>query len=683
MRTAVLIAIPLAVGFGYAQRAAARQGTAGQTASAPLKAFDVTAMDKSVSPCTDFYEYACGGWMKNNPIPADQSQWGRFSELVESNRNVLHEILEAAARPNPGRDADTQKIGDYYAACMDESAIDAAGLKPLRGELDRIAALHDKAALPEEIAHLQVIGASPLFAFGSEQDFKDATEMIAGLDQSGLGLPDRSYYLKDDERSATLRTEYVAHVKKMFTLVGESETQADADAKTVMAIETALAKVSLDPVDRRDPANIYHRMTMKQLVGLSPDFDWAAYLQAINAPPIDSLNVIVPDFVTGMNQVITSTPLPDLKTYLRWHLVHASAALLPAAFVDENFHFYGTLLSGTTQNQPRWKRCVRYTDGDLGEALGKEFVERTFGADGKARTLKMVQALETSLGQDIEQLPWMTDATRQQAMVKLKAIANKIGYPDHWRDYGSLRIARGDALGNSMRSNQFEFRRDLDKIGKPVDHGEWAMTPPTVNAYYNPQMNDINFPAGILQPPFFDKTADDAVNFGGIGAVIGHEMTHGFDDEGRQFDAHGNLHDWWSPQDATQFEERASCIVNQYSGYSPVEGVQLNGKLTLGENTADNGGVRIALMALESVLDGQTRKTIDGFTPEQRFFIEYGQLWCENTRPETSRLRARIDPHSPGRFRVNGVLSNMPEFQKAFGCKDTDPMVKHPACRVW
>ncbi|HEY7790684.1 MAG TPA: M13 family metallopeptidase [Vicinamibacterales bacterium] len=682
VRTSVLIALPLAVGFGYAQQLAARQA-APVAQTRPIKAFDPAVMDTSASPCTDFFEYACGSWMKNNPIPADQSRWGRFNELADHNRDVLHEILDQAAKPDPNRDADSQKIGDYYAACMDQSAIDAAGVKPLQGELARIAAITSKAELPAEIAHLQVIGASPLFQFGSEQDFKDASEVIAGVDQGGLGLPDRSYYLKEDARSADLRTKYVAHLQKVFSLIGEPDTAAAADAKSVMTLETALARVSLDNVDRRDPAKIYHKMTREQLVGLSPDFSWAVYFKAVDAPPVASFNVAVPDFVTGMDQVIRTTPLPELKAYLRWQLVHSAASLLPTAFVDENFDFYGQTLTGAREIQPRWKRCVRFVDGDLGDALGRKFVERTFGADGKARTLKMVEALETSLGQDIDQLPWMTDATKQQAIVKLKAIANKIGYPDHWRDYGTLRIARTDALGNSMRSNQFEFRRDLDKIGKPVDRGEWEMTPPTVNAYYSPQMNDINFPAGILQPPFFDKSADDAVNFGGIGAVIGHEMTHGFDDEGRQFDAHGNLHDWWTAQDAKQFEERTACLVNQYDRYTPIDDVHVNGKLTLGENTADNGGVRIALMALESVLDGQTKQTIDGFTPEQRFFISYGQLWCENTRPETARLYARIDPHSPGRFRVNGVLSNMPEFQKAFGCKDTDPMVKHPACRVW
>ncbi len=480
-----------------------------------------------------------------------------------------------------------------------------------------------------------------------------------------------------------LRQKYVAHVQQMFTLMGEPATQAAADAKTVMAIETALAKVSLDRVDRRDPAKIYHRTTVKALVGMTPDFDWHAYFTAAGAPPLESLNVAVPGFFTGMDALVKSTSLADWKTYLRWQLVHANASMLSKPFVDASFDFYGRTLSGQKENQPRWKRCVRYTDRDLGEALGKAFVAKTFGADGKARTLKMVEALEVALGKDIKDLPWMTEATRQAAMVKLKAIANKIGYPDHWRDYSALRIARNDALGNSLRSNEFEFRRDLAKIGKPVDRGEWAMTPPTVNAYYDPQMNNINFPAGILQPPFFDKNADDAVNFGGIGAVIGHEMTHGFDDEGRQFDAKGNLKDWWTAQDAKQFQARADCLVKEYSSFSPVPGVHVNGQLTLGENTADNGGVRIALMALESALDGQNREKIDGFTPEQRFFIEYGQIWCENTRPETARLRATIDPHSPGRFRVNGTLGNMPEFQKAFGCKNTDPMVRHPACRVW
>ena len=678
-KAAMLVALPLAVALVVAR------GTVNVRAAqaGALKAFDISAMDRSVSPCTDFYTYACGGWMKDNPIPPDQARWGRFSELAEHNRDVLHRILEQAARPAPGRDPDTQKIGDYYAACMDRTAIDARGIKPLQGELDRIAALKSKAALPAEVAHLQRIGATPLFSFGSEQDFEHATEVIGAVDQSGLGLPDRSYYLKADPRSVELRKEYVAHVQQMFGLMGESAAHAAADAKAVMRIETALAKASLDNVDRRDPAKIYHRMTVRQLVGMTPAFNWREYFTAAGAPPLESLNVAVPGFVTGMNALLASTPLGAWKAYLRWQLVHANAALLSTPFVDANFDFYGKILSGAKEKQPRWKRCVRYTDGDLGEALGKKFVAETFGPDGKARTLKMVEALEAALGRDIQQLPWMTEATKRAAMVKLHAITNKIGYPDHWRDYSTLTIARNDALGNSLRANQFEFKRDMAKIGKPVDRGEWYMTPPTVNAYYDPQMNNINFPAGILQPPFFDRTAPDAVNFGGIGAVIGHELTHGFDDEGRQFDAHGNLADWWTPQDAKQFTARTDCLVKEYSSFSPLPGVHLNGRLTLGENTADNGGVRIALMALQSVLDGKKTADVDGFTPEQQFFIEYGQLWCENDRPAAARLSARVDPHSPGRFRVNGVLGNMPEFQKAFGCKSTDPMVRHPACRVW
>jgi putative endopeptidase len=645
--------------------------------------FDVGAMDKSADPCSDFYQYACGNWIKNNPIPADQARWGRFSELEERNRETLRAILDEAAKPDPGRDAVTRQIGDYYAACMDEKGIDAKGLKPIQPDLDRIAALKDKSELAAEIARLHRIGADALFDFSSGQDFKDSTKVIAQFEQGGLGLPERDYYLKEDPESVETRHKYVAHLQKMFELAGDSPEQAKLHAGVVMKLETALAKGSLDNVSRRDPAKVYHKMTARDLQSLAPAFQWSVYFRDAGAPAFTAINVSWPDFAKAVQAEIQATSLDDWKTYLRWHLLHSSSPLLPAPFAQENFNFYGRVLTGATEQRPRWKRCVDFTDDQLGEALGRKFVERTFGAEGKQRTLDMVHKLEAALGKDIQNLDWMTPATKQQALVKLKAITNKIGYPERWRDYSSVVISRDDAMGNNNRADQFEFRRRLQKIGQPVDRLEWDMTPPTVNAYYDPLMNNINFPAGILQPPFYDNGMDDAVNYGGIGMVIGHELTHGFDDEGRQFDAKGNLDDWWTEVDAKAFAERAACIADEYSSISPAAGLHINGKLTLGENTADNGGVRVAYMALMDSLAGKTPAKIDGFTPEQRFFLAFGQVWCTNQRPEHLRLQVQTDPHSPAKYRVNGVVVNMPEFQKAFSCKAGAPMVKNSACRVW
>jgi putative endopeptidase len=644
--------------------------------------FDLTAIDTSANPCVDFFQYACGSWIKKNPVPPDQAMWGRFSELAERNREILHQILEDASKPAAGRDAVTQKIGDYYAACMDEKAIDGKGLTPLQPELDRIANLKDKAQLAGEIAHLHAIGVSALFDFSSGQDFKDSNAVIAQFDQGGLGLPDREYYLKDDAKSVELRQKYLAHVQRMLELAGEKPEQAKADAAAVMQFETALAKGSLDLVSRRDPEKIYHKIGKQELTALSPAFRWNEYFTASGAPGFQSINVSYPEFVKTINAELETVSLPKWKTYLTWQLVHSVAPFIPQAFTQENFNFYGKTLSGTEAMRPRWKRCVDYTDHELGEALGRKYVERTFGSEGKERTLKMVDALEKALGQDIEKLDWMTPATKAQAMVKLKAITNKIGYPDRWRDYSSVAIQRDDPTGNSFRANEFEFHRVLGKIGKPLDRQEWDMTPPTVNAYYDPQMNNINFPAGILQPPFFYNNVDDAVNFGGIGMVIGHELTHGFDDEGRQFDAKGNLKDWWTAKDAEEFQQRAACVADEYGGFSVAPGAYVNGKLTLGENTADNGGVRIALMALLNTIGNQTAK-IDGYTPEQRFFLSFGQIWCENAREEALRLLVQTNEHSPPQFRVNGVVVNMPEFQKAFSCKPGQPMAPVHACRVW
>jgi len=645
--------------------------------------FSVANIDRSADPCQDFYQYACGTWLANNPIPADQSTWGTANVVAERNRTILRNILEKASVDDAKRTAIEQKIGDFYASCMDEPAINKLGIKPLEPELGRIASMKSKDALIGEIVRLHSIGADVFFSFGSIPDPKNSSQVIADADQGGLSLPDRDYYLKDDPKSVELRKQYLEHVQKMMELSGESSSQAALDSQAVMHIETELAKASLDRVSRRDPDKIFHNFTVGQLAALSPTIDWKKYFSGVGAPSIAGLNVSVPDFFRGLSGVLSQTSLTDLKTYMRWHLVHAEAGLLPQAFVDEDFRFFRQALTGAKELQPRWKRCVTATDGDLGEALGQKFVEVAFPPDAKARTLKMVQEIEKALDDDIQTLDWMTPATKQQAKLKLAAVTNKIGYPDKWRDYSSVKIVRGDAIGNDERATEFEVRRQLGKIGKPVDHSEWRMTPPTVNAYYNPLENNINFPAGILQPPFFDNRKDAPVNYGAIGSVEGHELTHGFDDQGRKFDGQGNLKEWWTEEDAKEFEKRAECFVKEYSEFTPVDDLHVNGKLTLGENTADNGGLRLAFMALMKSLDGKTEEKIDGFTPQQRFFLAWGQVWCQNIRPEAARLRVQVDPHSPSRARVNGVVENMPEFQQAFACRVGQPMVRQPACRVW
>ncbi len=663
--------------------AQAQTSTDSPTQPKPMASFDQNAMDKSVDPCNDFYQYACGNWVKNNPIPADQPAWGRFNELQEHNQLILRNILEKQSADNPKRSSNEQKIGDYYESCMDESAINAKGIKPIQPVLDRINQLNDKNQLPALMGYLHGNGVKALFEFGSEPDAKDSMMEIAGTDQGGLGLPDRDYYLKTDEKSVALRKAYVEHITKMFQLLGESPDKAAADAKTVMNLETELAKTSMDRVERRDPNKVYHKMTTAQLQELSPAFTWKEYFVTVKSPSFTSLDVSVPDFVKGMNLLISSASLDDIKTYLRWQTVHHASQLLPTTFVDESFNFYGKTLTGAKQLRPRWKRCVQFTNGDLGEALGQSYVAEEFPPESKAATLKMVHELEAALKTDITELSWMTPETKKQALDKLAHIENKIGYPDKWRDYSTLTIVRGDALGNSLRANEFEFKRQLNKIGKPVDRAEWGMTPPTVNAYYNPQENNINFPAGILQPPFYDPKVNDSVNFGAIGAVIGHEMTHGFDDEGSQFDAQGNLHNWWTEKDRQQFDQLESCFVNEYDSFVSVDDMHVRGKLTLGENTADNGGLHIAHMALLDVLAANPEKPMDGFTPEQQFFVGWGQIWCENERPEFARMMTQVNEHSPGKFRVNGVVGNMAAFQKAFSCKADAPMIRKPACRVW
>lgn len=664
-----------------------------QSTTPHVTSLDLTAIDRSADPCVNFYQFACGNWMKKNPIPADQSRWGRFDALAEQNRDALHAILEKAARPSANRSALEQKIGDFYASCMDEKAIEEKGIAPLRPWLDRIATLGNKSEIPTLIAEIHNgvsferggDRTSPFFVLYTRPDAKRSTIYIATFDQGGLGLPDRDYYLKTDAKSAEERQKYEAHVRAMFQLLEASPAVAEKRARTVLAIETALASASLDRVARRNPDNIYHAMALVQLEKLSPSFAWRTYLTGRNLPlaKLQTVNVATPDFFRSLDDLLAKTSLEDLKVYLTWHIVHSAANSLPEAFVKENFDFYNRALLGMQEMRPRWSRCVALTDRALGEALGQKFVETAFGAASKQRTLEMVHDIEKAMAKDIQALDWMSPATKQQAVAKLHAVSNKIGYPERWRDYSSVRIVRGDYYNNVERATQFETRRQISRVGEPVDKSEWSMTPPTVNAYYNPSMNNINFPAGILQPPFFDEKIDDAVNYGAIGAVIGHELTHGFDDQGRRYDGEGNLRDWWTAEDAKAFQQRADCIVNLYGGFTAVADVKLNGRLTLGENAADNGGVRLAYMALMEKFAGKIPPPKDGYTAPQRFFLGYGQIWCQNQTDAVARYRALTDPHSPGQYRVNGVLQNMPEFQQAFGCKAGQPMVADQACRVW
>ncbi len=646
---------------------------------------DVTAMDKSVDPCTDFYSYSCGGWQKHNPIPPDQARWSVYGKLENDNRRFLWGILDALGKETSGRTADQQKIGDYFAACMDENRIEQLGAAPIKPALDAIAALTDKRGLARVLAgeHMQGSGGQLMFGMGADQDFGDATQVIAFTSAGGLGLPDRDYYTKTDAKSEDLRTKYVAHVARMLELAGDSSDAAQREAQAVMRIETALAQASLTRVEQRDPYKLYHKMSRAEVQRLTPSFDWDTYLQATGAGNVQTINVTQPAFFQALEKQIQSSSLDDWKAYLRWHVVHAKAPYLSSKFVNQNFDFYSRTLRGVQQVPARWKRCVGYVDRQLGEALGQEFVRRTFTPQMKSATNRMTRQIEDAMEQDIRQLTWMSEPTRQQALLKLHAMVNKVGYPEKWRDYSSVVIRRDDFLGNVQRAAEFERRRQLNKIGKPLDRTEWGMTPPTVNAYYNPQMNDINFPAGVLQPPLYDPKLDDAPNYGNTGSTIGHELTHGFDDEGRQFDAKGNLRDWWTKQDADEFTKRAACVVNQYAQYVVVDDIHINSKLTEGEDVADLGGTILAFIAWRAETANKKLQNIQGFTPEQRFFIGLAQWACENTRPEDERANAMTDPHSPGKYRINGVVVNMPEFQQAFSCKAGSPMTRQDRCRVW
>ncbi len=664
-----------------------------------LEHFDPNTADRSLDPCQDFYKYVCSKWEAANPIPPDQVYWGTGSGLDYWNENILREAMQKAAVETGHRADYEQKVGDYWAACMDEPGIEAAGTRDLKPELERINQMKSKAQLADQLANLHraIPGAwegsdnqtpAALLGFGQLQDFDDASKVVAAIDQGGLGLPGRDFYLKDDDKSKEIRAKYEAHIGKMLQLAGESAQQSAAGAKTVIAIEIAMAQAQMDNVARRDPKNLNNKMSSKQVEALTPSFDWQHYLAAVGAPPSEPHYLVTsPRFFHTLEQIIQQHSVEDWKVYLRWHLVHGSAPYLSKAFVDEDWSFYAHTLFGAEQQLPRWRRCVRAADRDLGMALGQAYVAAAFPPESKQRTTALVNDVERALDQDISSLDWMQAATKGQAKIKLQAIEDKIGYPDHWRDYHSVKITRNSYLDNVREATGFEFHRQLNKIGKPVDRSEWGMTPPTINAYYDPQLNTINFPAGILQPPYFETSMEDAVNYGAIGAVIGHEITHGFDDEGRKFDAKGNLRDWWTAEDAKAYEQRGECIASEYTQEVPEAGVKQDGHLTQGEDTADNGGTRLALMALEHRLKAEGKslddKEPDGWTPRQKYFLSYGYSWCTEVRPETMRTLVLTNPHSIPKYRVNNVLANMPEFERAFSCKAGTPMVRAKQCRVW
>ena len=656
----------------------------------PLPSLDLNSIDRSADPCTDMYKFACGRFQANHPIPADQPSVDPFYVLYNIDTQELNDILQKAATGGSGRTSDEQKIGDYFKACMATDAINSAGLKPIEPLLSRIDALDGspagRARLAGLLGELQRIGVTSFFDYNEQQDFHDATKQIASASQGGLGMPEKDYYLRTGEKDVQLRQQYVDHVAKMLVLGGSTPAQAKKDADGIMALETALAKASMGVVELREPENIYHLQPVATFQSALPGFNLTAFEDAIHSPHVTEINNSTPAFWPVMMQQLNTADIGVIKAYLRYHLLSAEHAYLPASIDDENFSFYGRILEGQPEQRARWKRCSTAVNGAIGEALGKVYVNRYFAGDSKAKTLEMVHDIEAAMSHDLDQLGWMSPETKKRAHEKLAQIANKIGYPDKWRDYSALIIKPDDALGNSMRSDAFENDRQMNKIGKPVDHQEWAMTPPTVNAYYDPSMNDINFPAGILQLPFYDPNSDIALNYGHIGAVIGHELTHGFDDEGRKFDAKGNLADWWTAADLKNFEERTSCLVNEYSSFTAVDDVKINGKLTLGENTADNGGLLLAFMAYmqrakDSKVDVGTK--IDGFTGPQRFFVAYAQNYCENARPESIRSLVLTDPHAPDHDRVNGVLVNQPGFADAFSCKKGTPMAPVNACRVW
>jgi len=650
---------------------------------------DLNAMDRSVEPCTDFYQYSCGNWMVMNPIPPDQASWSVYGKLGDDNAHYLWGILDEAAKPSPDRTKVQAQIGDYFASCMNESAIDKLGAAPIEPLLKKIDGMTSPSELATVLAEAKrdsspyYFGTNWLFRSGSTQDLADATRVIAEIDAGGLGLPDRDYYTKTDEKSKAIREKYANHIAAMFALLGEKKPEAAEDAKTVIAIETALAEASLTRVERRDPHNMDHKMTFADLGKVAPSFDWSRYFSILGLAKVDVLNVAQPRFFETVETEIKSVPLAGWKTYLRWHAVHAHAQYLSSKFVAEDFNFYRKTLRGVSAMPPRWKTCVRLVDHDLADALGQEFVRRTFTAETRQKTIDMTRQIEHAMAQEIQSLDWMTGATKKHALEKLEAITNKVGYPEKWRDYSTVAIKRQDFYGNVARSATWASDRDFEKVGKPVDRAEWFLSTPTVNAWYNAQLNDINFPAGVLQPPLYDPKMDDAPNYGNTGSTIGHELTHAFDDEGRQFDAAGNLADWWTSDDAKAFDERIQCIRDQYAQYTIIDDLKINSKLTSGEDVADLGGTLLAYIAWKEETENEDLKPVDGLTPDQRFFVGFAQWACTNERPENARMNAITNSHSPAKYRINGIVSDLPQFQKAFQCGDDKPMVRKTICKVW
>ncbi|MDR3762836.1 MAG: M13 family metallopeptidase [Acidobacteriota bacterium] len=647
---------------------------------------DLNSMDTTADPCADFYQFTCGGWMKHNPIPGDQANWSVYGKLANDNYQFLWGILDDLSKSTGKRTPVQKQLGDFFGSCMDEPRIEALGAKPLEPELKAIARIRSaKELLPYLAARNResYYYGGPLFTVGSAQDFGDASSVIASLEAGGLGLPDRDYYFKTDAKSVETRAKYAEHVANMLVLIGEKPEQAKAAAAAVLKLETGLAGKTLTLVEKREPHNLYHKMTPAELKALVPAFDWDDYFKQDNFPAFTAVNVDQPEFFKLVNSLLEKEDIAIWRAYLRWNLVRARSPYLSRAFVDEDFAFYRKYLRGTSELAPRWKRCVQYADHNLGDALGQEFVRRTFTGKTKEDTVRMTQRIEGVMEQEIKGLDWMSPETKEQALIKLHGIRNKVGYPDKWRDYSSVNVAGKDFAGNVVRLRRFETNRQIQKIGKPLDRNEWMMSAPTVNAYYDPQMNDINFPAGVLQPPLYDPKMDDAPNYGNTGSTIGHELTHGFDDEGRQFDANGNLKDWWSDADAKKFEEKINCVRDQFATYTVVDDIKINSKLTSGEDVADLGGTLLAYIAWKEATKDLNLAPRDGYTPDQRFFIGFAQWACENVRPEASRLQALTNPHSPGKYRINGIVADLPEFQKAFGCKAGQPMVSPKACRVW
>jgi putative endopeptidase len=686
-----LLAVSNAQGQSLAPTPEILFDTPGGPSSEPKKpvSFDLSSIDKTADPCTNFYQYACGNWIKNNPIPSDQVRWTRFNEVAERNNYLLYSDLKSAA--DAPKTPLQKKYGDYFAACMNVDLVDKLGAKPIEPELAVIEKLSDKKQLAALNLDLEKqFGDIRLFNIGVQQDQVDSSKQILSTYQGGLSLPDRDYYLTQDDRSKELRAQYVEHVAKMFVLLGDSPQKAATEAADVMRIETALATGSMARVEMRDPAKRYHIMTVAELSALSPDYNWKQFLDGMDLKKAATLNVSSPSYVKAVNAELEAEDLSAIKTYLRWHVLHDTAPYLAKPFEEENFAFFNKTLQGQKEQQPRWKRCTRLTDAALGEAVGQDWVRQNFPPEAKANMEKLIAALEKALGEDIQSLDWMSDTTKKEAKAKLGTITQKIGYPENWRDYSTLAVKRDDLIGNLSRNDIFEVKRNLGKLGKPVDPKEWGMTPPTVNAYYNPPQNNINFPAGILQPPYYSNSMDPAVNFGGIGVIIGHEMTHGFDDQGSKYDLHGNVRTWFTPEDLKQFQAKTGCIADEYSGFEVAPGQKLNGRLTLGENTADNGGIRIAFQALQETLandpkalSGYSDGKKDGYTPEQRFFIGFGQIWCSNQTEQNARVLAKTDPHSTGEWRTNGTVQNFDQFGKAFGCKVGQPMMPTNSCRVW